>query len=254
MLELPPKLQSAYCGAGNIARSRLSGGSGRIRTISKFLSTRSQPRLHRILRNISPNTIELRTRSDQMVVAFIPPKWPMDAQKKIGLVSRKSLERPQPFCGQQVRRSQKMDMIRHHDKGMQLVAMQFAFPVPQCRHHHLRNFRPPQEQRTSSACVQQPVDRYKSLACRNESGRREHPMSGKTAMQPEGDEQGLLHYVKMGQPPLIMPHTSSWCIEGGEILRNLWGGQSCPQPAFSRLRPPERRLRPGLAAPQFGQL
>jgi len=27
MLELPPKLQSAYCGAGNIARSRLSGGS-----------------------------------------------------------------------------------------------------------------------------------------------------------------------------------------------------------------------------------
>ena len=31
----------------------------------------------------------------------------------------------------------------------------------------------------------------------------------------------------------------------------LWGGQSCPQPAFSRLWPPKRRLRPRLAAPQF---
>jgi hypothetical protein len=73
-------------------------------------------------------------------------------------------------------------------------------------------------------------------------------------LQSEGDEQRLIDYIKMGQPPFIMPHTSSWCVGGGEILKKLWGGQSCPQPAFSRLWPPERRLRPGLAAPQFGQL
>jgi hypothetical protein len=31
----------------------------------------------------------------------------------------------------------------------------------------------------------------------------------------------------------------------------LWGGQFCPQPAFSRLWPPKRRLRPRLAALQI---
>src|SRR5271157_2147327 len=38
------------------------------------------------------------------------------------------------------------------------------------------------------------------------------------------------------------------------ILRrpiDLEGGQFCPQPAFSRLWPPKRRLRPRLAALQF---
>jgi dienelactone hydrolase len=32
---------------------------------------------------------------------------------------------------------------------------------------------------------------------------------------------------------------------------DLWGGQFCPLPAFSRPWPPKRRLRPGLAAPQI---
>ena len=34
------------------------------------------------------------------------------------------------------------------------------------------------------------------------------------------------------------------------LLLVSWGGQFCPQPAFSRLWPPERRLRPRLAALQ----
>ena len=34
-------------------------------------------------------------------------------------------------------------------------------------------------------------------------------------------------------------------------LLSLEGGQFCPQPAFSRLWPPKRRLRPRLAALQI---
>ena len=38
---------------------------------------RSQPGLHRILLDVSPNAIELRAGSDQMVIAFILPERPM---------------------------------------------------------------------------------------------------------------------------------------------------------------------------------
>ena len=229
MLELDPNCNQLICGAGNFARSRLSGGSGRICTRpSKFLSTGSQPRLHRVLFYISPNTLELRIRSDQVIIALILPKWPMGAKEEIGLVSSKSLEGTQPFRGQHMRRRQKMNMIRHHDERMKLVAMQFAFPVPQRRHHHLCNFRPPQEQRTSGAGVQEPINRHERLACGFDSGWREYPARGKTAVQPEGDEEGLVDYVKMGQATLVMLHSwSSW-------WNSLGGGQSLAAAPFRR--------------------
>ena len=219
--------------AGNLARSRLSGGSGRICTRpNKLLWCTSQASLHRILLYIRPNTIEL-TRPHQTIEAFLLPKWPMDVQKKIGLVSGKSFERAQPLGGEHVRRRQKMNMIRHHDERMKLVAMQFAFPVPQRRHHHLCNFRPPQEQRTSGAGVQEPINRHERLAGGFDSGWREHPARGKTAVQSEGDEHWLVHYVPVGQATLVMPHTRFLCVGGGETLTassrlKAGCGQYCP--------------------------
>jgi len=38
---------------------------------------------------------------------------------------------------------------------------------------------------------------------------------------------------------------------GQWVILDLEGGQFCPQPAFSRLWPPKRRLRPRLAALQI---
>jgi len=222
--------------AGNLARSRLSGGSCRIRTRPrKFFSRTSQPRLHRILLNIGANTLKFFATSDQAIKALLLPKRSVDAQKKIGLVSSKSLERPQPFGGEHVRRRQKMNMIGHHDKGMEFVTMECAFSVPQRRHNHLCNFRAPQEQGTIRASVQEPVDRHERLARGCESGWREYPARGKTAVQPKCDEQRLIDYVKMWQPPFIMPHTCLLCSSGRDVLRDLEGGQSWPQPAFSRL-------------------
>jgi hypothetical protein len=68
-------------------------------------------------------------------------------------------------------------------------------------------------------------------------------------VQPESDKQALLHYIPMGQTPFIM-HTSSLCPEGEEILKDLWGGQSWPQPPFRRPEPAESRLRAILPAPR----
>ena len=220
--------------AGNLARRRLSGGPGRIRTRpNKLLSRDSDPRFHWILLDVGTNAIELRTRADQTIKAFFLPKRSGDAQKKIGLVSGKSFEGAQPLCGKHVRRRQKMNMIRHHYERMELIPVQFAFSVPQRRYDHLRNFRPPQEQRTSGAGVQEPIDRLEGLAGGDESGWREYPACGKTAVQPEGDEQRLIDYVPMWQPPFIMPHTSLWCVGVGETLTassrlKAGCGQDCP--------------------------
>ena len=206
-------------GAGNIARSRLSGGFSRIRTRPrKFFSLACKPSLHWILLNIGPDAIKLRIGPYQVIIAFLLPKWPAHSQKRIGLVSSKSLQGTQPFGGRHVRGDQKMNVIRHHDKRMQVVPVQFLFAVPQSRYRHLRNLRAPQEQRSVRACVEQAVDGHERLAGRDESFRKEYPIGGKTAVQPERDKQGLLDYVPMGQPAFIMPHMSSWCMGGGETL------------------------------------
>ena len=205
----------------------------RSHSATETVSRASQPCLYRILLNISLNTLELRVGSNQMIVAFILPKWAMGTEKKIGLMSSESLERTQPFSGEHVRSDQNVHMIRHHDESVQLIPVQFALSVPQRRHHHLGNFRSPQKQRTGGTCVQQPVDSHKRLARGNESRRRKHPIGGKTAMQSERDEQRLINRVPMGQPSLVMPHSSSWCIGGRETLTASSGltagcGQYCP--------------------------
>ncbi len=125
-------------------------------------------------------------------------------------------------------------MIRHHHESMQLIPMQFRVSVPQRRNDHLRNFRTAQEGWAGAGCVQKTVDGYERLARRSESAWWKYPIAGQAAVQSGSDEQRLFDYVPMGQPPFVMPHTSSWCFDGG-ILKKLWGGQSCPQPAFSRL-------------------
>jgi hypothetical protein len=228
--QLPPSLWRA----GNFARSRLSGGSGPICTRPLKLVWRgSQASLHRILFNIRPNTIELRARSNQTIEAFLLPKGPVCAQEKIGLVTAKSLERAQPFCGKHVRSRQKMHVVRHHDERMKLIPVQFAVSMVQRRHHHFCDFGPAQKQRANGACVQEPVDGYERFAGGGGSGWWEYPVVGKTAMQAERDEQGLLDDVPMGQPPFVMPHTSLWCWDGGETLAALRRlkagcGHDCP--------------------------
>jgi len=88
--------------AGNLARSRLSGGSSRARP-RKQLRRVSQTGLHRILFYISPNTVELHIGSEQTVEAFLLPKRSVGAQDKIGLVSSESFERTEPFGRKYVR-------------------------------------------------------------------------------------------------------------------------------------------------------
>jgi len=236
---LSPKLNWR---AGNIARSRLSGGSSPISTGPwKFFSRASQPGLHGILLDVRLDAFELLTRSNETIKAFLLPKCSMRTQKKIGLVRGESLERTQPFSGLHVRRYQQMNVVRHHDKRMKLIPVQSAVSVPQRRNYHLCDFRPFQKQRATRACIQEPVDSDERLARRSESGWWEHPTPGKTSAQSERYKQRLLDYVPMGKSPFVMTHTCLLCSGGRDALRNLEGGQYWPQPPFRR----PSRLRAG---------
>ena len=63
-------------------------------------------------------------------------------------------------------------------------------------------------------------------------------MGWKTAMQTEGDEQTLIYDVPVRKSPLVVPHP-----QYGVWTQAEFSGTQMPTP-------PERRLRPGLAAPQ----
>ncbi len=63
-------------------------------------------------------------------------------------------------------------------------------------------------------------------------------MGWKTAMQTEGDEQRLIYDVPVRKSPLVVPHP-----QYGVSIQAEFSGTQMPTP-------PERRLRPGLAAPQ----
>jgi len=231
--------------AGNIARSRLSAGPSPISTRpQKFFSRSSQSRLYRILLNVRPNAFELITGPNQTIKTFLLPKRSMSAQQSVGLMSCKPLERTQPFCSQHVRSSQQMNMIRHYDEGVELVPVQFAVSMVERRHHHLCDCLSPQKQRTAPTCIQQPVNSHECLARRYQCGRREDATSRKTAVQAEGNEQRLFDYIPMGQPPFVMPHTSSWCASGGEILTSF---QSRLKAGCGQYCPPSNRTRQAVA-------
>jgi len=121
-----------------------------------------------------------------------------------------------------------MHVIRHHNKGMQLIPAQFLFSVPQRRYDHLCDFWPPQKQRAIRTCVQEPVNRHECLAGRDKPFRWEYAVAGKTPVQPECDKEGLLDYVPMWQPPFIVPHTCFLWLGREEALMELEGGQYCP--------------------------
>ena len=63
-------------------------------------------------------------------------------------------------------------------------------------------------------------------------------MCRKTAMQTERDKQGLIDGVPVGKSPLVVPHPPDGVWTQENFYKKLAD------------EPPERRLRPRLAAPE----
>ncbi len=230
---------STNCGAANPGCSRLSGGFGHTGTRpTKLLSTGHQPRLYRILLNIVLNPRKLHLRPNQMVIALILPKrFSANPQDLISLVSSKPLQRPQPLSGADMRRHKHMDVVRHNDKRVQLIPLKSSIPSLQSPNNQLRNLWPPQKKRARVSCVQKSIHSHERPASRAKRIRSKYSINRQTSMQAESDKQSFPYYIPMRQPTFVMLHPMMLWWNRSDVLKVT-------------KKPPERRLQPGLAAPQ----
>ena len=82
-----------------------------------------------------------------MIVAFILPKpSPLFAYRLIGLVTGESLQWSEPACGYNSGCNQQMNVIWHHDEGVQSISLKAAFAIQHSTLPQVRDFRTPKKQ------------------------------------------------------------------------------------------------------------
>jgi hypothetical protein len=73
-----------------------------------------------------------------------------------------------------------------------------------------------------------------------------HPIEIRKLTNPDAANWWRLRLEALDREPRALLVDGRYVDEDYYVSGLLWGGQFCPQPAFSRLWPPKRRLRPRL--------
>jgi hypothetical protein len=97
-----------------------------------------------------------------------------------------------------------VDVIGHHHKGMQLIALEAELAVLQDLDQHTGDFGPPQTKRAASGLVQEAVQDNEGSAGGHAGGGKE-PVGGKTSVQAEGDQQAGFSRILRESAALIQP-------------------------------------------------
>ena len=127
-----------------------------------------------------------------------------------------------------------MNVVRHHDVGVQIVATKNAGAVLNCAGNYGGDFGDAEIRRTAGARVEQAIHSEESLTG-GEAGWRKNAAAWETPGKAEGDEHRVFGGIPVGQAALVTAHVG-WCGEKLGNLRFLW------------LRPPSggiRRLKAG---------
>jgi len=103
-------------------------------------------------------------------------------------------------------RKQQMNMIGHDGPSMHLVVPDLGAAIDG-GHDQLGNVRLPEKSRPAASLIEQSVHGDECFAGGEICGRKS-PTSGKTVVQPEGDEQRLADYIQVGKPTFAEDHTS----------------------------------------------
>ena len=107
-----------------------------------------------------------------MIVALILPEMPTSTAKDpVGFMSNKSLQRPQPLPGHDVRRYQHVNVIGHDGEGMQFIAVKLVISIAQRFHHQPGNFGLAQMARACAGPIQYSIHCHECFP-RNQSFRR----------------------------------------------------------------------------------
>jgi hypothetical protein len=222
-------------GAANPGCSRLSGGSAGPR---EFFWSEHETGLDWVAFDVTLNPAKLFSVSDEVIVAFILPEMASgQAENLIGLVTGEAFQRAEPFCGDDVRGDQHVDVVGHDHVGMENVSMEAALSFLYGFDYALGDFGDFQEERAGLSFVQDSVHRHKRLP-----GVQgiwwEDSTSREAAPEPKSHEEGLAYYVPVRQEAGVVLHQRYSASNTGKFSGD-----------FATEEPAESRLQPGLAAP-----
>ncbi len=162
----------------------------------KLFRRSNQSSLNRIRLNIPNNPLKLRSVTNQPIITLALPKSvPSEAKDSVAFSSSKSLERLHRTGNVHEWSHQEMHMVRHHDEGVELEASRIS--IFNSFHHHIRNFRHFEKQRSCASVIKKPIHRQESLA---RSGLRgEAAINGQTPMQSPGEKYWLTDGMEVRQ-------------------------------------------------------
>jgi hypothetical protein len=183
------------------------------------LSRRSrQPCRHRIHLNIINNFLKLRLVTNQPIIALILPERPPGQSKHpIALASRKSLKRLHHSANFQQWCYQEMDVIRHHDVGVELIMPQLTKVDGIC--YHARDFRDAKVERACACVVENAVHSDERLAGGGCS--REVAVRRKTAVQTPREEDRLADGMEVRKTAASEGSHLETVADPGKILRKV---------------------------------
>ena len=142
-----------------------------------------------------------------MVVALLLPElFAMPSQNLVGSMCRESLQGPEPRFGRDLRRNQHVDVIRHHNIGMQIVTGGSGSPEVDCGNKDSRNFGFGKESRPGTAFVEEPVHQGECPARFACASNRKESSFRQAAVQSERNEEWSVDDVPMGKVAFVVLH------------------------------------------------
>jgi len=97
-------------------------------------------------------------------------------------------------------------VIGHHYVGVQPVALKPGVSCQDGSSHDTSDFWAAQRGRSGLGGIEKPVHGRKSLSVGGQDIRAKAASAGKTAMQPESDEQRNPHHLEVRQPTFAVCH------------------------------------------------
>ena len=173
----------------------------------------NNPGLHRIPFNVSHNILKLSIIPNESVITLILPKRPPhNTQHLIPLPRRESLERLHKRRHLDQRRNQKMNVVGHDDKCMQIIVPPIL--IPNRVGHHFSHLRPLQVQRPRDGVIEQPVHGDKGLSRRDR--RWERSIRRETSVQPPRQKDRFSYGVEVRQAATVKGRHKQGVGSGGD--------------------------------------
>jgi hypothetical protein len=185
---------------------------------AKLFRRSRQPRRHRIHRNVISDSLKLRLVANQPIVALIlPERMPGQSKHLIAFASCESLKRLHHLGNLNQGSHQEMNVIRHHNVGVELVMPQL--PKANGVHYHSGDLGDAKVERASACAVENAVHCEEGPA---RSGRgREVAICRQTSVQAPRDEDGLADGMVVRKTAASKSSHLETVARWGKILRKV---------------------------------